>query len=93
MRTIKGPGLFLAQFIGTDAPFDSWNSITRWAADCGYIGVQVPTNDPRILDLDKAAGLARLVRGLGRAGRGERHRRHRAVDPSAGPAGGGASRL
>lgn len=56
MRTIKGPGLFLAQFIGTDAPFNSWNSITRWAAECGYIGVQVPTNDPRILDLDKAAG-------------------------------------
>ena len=55
MRTIKGPGLFLAQFIGTDAPFDSWNGITRWAAGCGYIGVQVPTNDPRILDLDKAA--------------------------------------
>lgn len=55
MRTIKGPGLFLAQFIGADAPFDSWDRITRWAADCGYIGVQVPTNDPRILDLDKAA--------------------------------------
>lgn len=55
MRTIKGPGLFLAQFIGTDAPFDSWNDITRWAAECGYAGVQVPTNDPRILDLDRAA--------------------------------------
>lgn len=55
MRTIKGPGLFLAQFIGTDAPFDSWHNITRWAADCGYAGVQVPTNDPRILDLDQAA--------------------------------------
>lgn len=55
MRTIKGPGLFLAQFIGTDAPFDSWHNITSWAADCGYAGVQVPTNDPRILDLDQAA--------------------------------------
>ena len=55
MRTIKGPGLFLAQFIGTDAPFDSWQNITRWAAECGYAGVQVPTNDPRILDLDQAA--------------------------------------
>ncbi len=55
MRTIKGPGLFLAQFIGADAPFDSWDSITRWAADCGYFGVQVPTNDARILDLDRAA--------------------------------------
>ncbi|MBD9528763.1 sugar phosphate isomerase/epimerase [Paracoccus sp. PAR01] len=55
MQTIKGPALFLAQFIGADAPFDSWDSITRWAADCGYKGVQVPTNDPRILDLDRAA--------------------------------------
>ncbi|MDR6950854.1 sugar phosphate isomerase/epimerase [Ancylobacter sp. 3268] len=55
MRTIKGPGLFLAQFIGADAPFDGWDSITRWAAGCGYSGVQVPTNDPRILDLYRAA--------------------------------------
>ncbi|MTH77066.1 sugar phosphate isomerase/epimerase family protein [Paracoccus aestuariivivens] len=54
MQTIKGPALFLAQFIGADAPFDSWDSITRWAADCGYKGVQVPTNDPRILDLERA---------------------------------------
>jgi len=51
MRTIKGPALFLAQFIGDAAPFDSWDSITRWAADCGYLGVQVPTHDPRMLDL------------------------------------------
>ncbi|WP_134680362.1 sugar phosphate isomerase/epimerase family protein [Paracoccus ravus] len=55
MQTIKGPALFLAQFIGADAPFDSWDGITRWAAECGYKGVQVPTNDPRILDLDRAA--------------------------------------
>jgi sugar phosphate isomerase/epimerase len=54
MQTIKGPALFLAQFIGDAAPFDSWDGITRWAADCGYAGVQVPTSDPRILDLDKA---------------------------------------
>ncbi|MFV0303115.1 MAG: sugar phosphate isomerase/epimerase family protein [Paracoccus sp. (in: a-proteobacteria)] len=55
MRTIKGPALFLAQFIGDHAPFDSWDGITRWAADCGYLGVQVPTLDPRMLDLDLAA--------------------------------------
>ncbi|MDS9469294.1 sugar phosphate isomerase/epimerase [Paracoccus sp. MBLB3053] len=54
MQTIKGPALFLAQFIGAEAPFDSWDGITRWAADCGYAGVQVPTHDPRILDLDRA---------------------------------------
>ena len=57
MRTIKGPGIFLAQFAGDQAPFNSWKSITRWAADCGYVGVQVPSWDARLFDLDKAAAL------------------------------------
>ncbi len=56
MRTIKGPALFLAQFAGDEAPFNSWDSITRWAADCGYIGVQVPSWDSRLFDLQAAAG-------------------------------------
>ena len=55
MRTIKGPALFLAQFAGDDAPFNSWDSITKWAADCGYKGVQVPSWDARLIDLSKAA--------------------------------------
>ena len=55
MRTIKGPGLFLAQFAGDEPPFDDWGSITRWAADCGYVGVQIPTWDTRLFDLDRAA--------------------------------------
>jgi sugar phosphate isomerase/epimerase len=55
MKTIKGPALFLAQFAGDAAPFDSWDSITKWAADCGYKGVQVPSWDKRLFDLDKAA--------------------------------------
>lgn len=54
MQTIKGPALFLAQFIGDAAPFDSWDAITRWAGEIGYVGVQVPVNDQRILDLDRA---------------------------------------
>ena len=56
MKTIKGPALFLAQFAGDSAPFDSWDGITRWAADCGYKGVQVPSWDARFIDLDKASG-------------------------------------
>ena len=28
MRTIKGPGLFLAQFVGDTAPFDSFDGLT-----------------------------------------------------------------
>lgn len=56
MRTIKGPALFLAQFVGDHAPFDSWDGITRWAASLGYEGVQVPSLDARLIDLDLAAG-------------------------------------
>lgn len=55
MKTIKGPALFLAQFAGDAAPFNSWKDITRWAADCGYRGVQVPSWDGRLIDLRKAA--------------------------------------
>lgn len=55
MKTIKGPALFLAQFSGDAAPFNDWSTITRWAADCGYVGVQVPSWDARLFDLEKAA--------------------------------------
>ncbi|PYE82334.1 sugar phosphate isomerase/epimerase family protein [Pseudoroseicyclus aestuarii] len=55
MKTIKGPGLFLAQFAGDEAPFDSWEGITRWAADCGYKGVQVPSGAAQLMDLEQAA--------------------------------------
>jgi sugar phosphate isomerase/epimerase len=55
MKTIKGPGLFLAQFAGDEAPFNSWGGITKWAADCGYLGVQVPVWDDRLVDLGKLA--------------------------------------
>ena len=55
MKTIKGPALFLAQFAGDEAPFNSLDSITKWAADCGYIGVQLPSWDARLMALKKAA--------------------------------------
>ena len=55
MKTIKGPALFLAQFAGDEAPFNSFAALSRWAADFGYAGVQVPTWDSRLIDLDKAA--------------------------------------
>lgn len=55
MKTLKGPALFLAQFAGDAAPFNSWDAITRWAADCGYAGVQVPSWDARLFDLEQAA--------------------------------------
>ena len=55
MKTMKGPALFLAQFAGDAAPFNSFKSITKWAASIGYKGVQVPSWDARLIDLDKAA--------------------------------------
>ncbi|KJS07923.1 MAG: AP endonuclease [Hoeflea sp. BRH_c9] len=54
-KTMRGAGIFLAQFAGDDAPFNSMQSITRWAAELGYQGVQIPTWDGRLFDLEKAA--------------------------------------
>src|SRR6266446_501149 len=53
--TMKGPAIFLAQFAGTAPPFDSFEAICGWAAGLGYKGVQVPTTDPRLIDLEAAA--------------------------------------
>jgi len=55
-KTMKGPGIFLAQFAGDAAPFDSLENITKWAAGLGYRGVQIPTFVTSLFDLDKAAG-------------------------------------
>ena len=55
MKTMKGPALFLAQFAGDDAPFNSLSSIAKWASDAGYIGIQLPSWDGRLFDLAKAA--------------------------------------
>src|SRR3954451_19267621 len=54
--TIKGPAIFLAQFAVAPAPFDSLDAICGWAASLGYKGVQIPTWDGRLFDLEKAAG-------------------------------------
>lgn len=55
MKTIKGPAIFLAQFMGDTAPFDTLEGVCQWAASLGYIGVQIPTWDSRLIDLQKAA--------------------------------------
>jgi sugar phosphate isomerase/epimerase len=55
MKTIQGPAIFLAQFAGDRAPFNSLAGIARWAADLGYRGVQIPSWDGRLFDLEKAA--------------------------------------
>jgi sugar phosphate isomerase/epimerase len=55
MKTIKGPAIFLAQFAGDTAPFNSLDSIAAWVASLGYKGVQIPSWDARLFDLEKAA--------------------------------------
>ncbi|RXK49868.1 sugar phosphate isomerase/epimerase family protein [Aquirufa rosea] len=55
MQTIKGPAIFLAQFMGDVAPFNTLDGITTWAAGLGYKGVQIPSWDSRCIDLQKAA--------------------------------------
>ncbi|WP_153796311.1 sugar phosphate isomerase/epimerase family protein [Foetidibacter luteolus] len=55
MTTLKGPGIFLAQFLGDAAPFNSLKSICEWAKSIGFVGVQLPSWDGRVIDLQKAA--------------------------------------
>ncbi|MGE8135427.1 sugar phosphate isomerase/epimerase family protein [Novosphingobium subterraneum] len=55
MKTIKGPGIFLAQFAGDAAPFNSLETIADWVAGLGYKGIQIPSWDGRLFDLEKAA--------------------------------------
>jgi len=55
MTGIKGPAIFLAQFAGDEAPFNSLENISKWASDLGYIGVQIPSWDNRLFDLKKAS--------------------------------------
>ena len=52
---MKGPAIFLAQFSSDEAPFNSLDSITKYMGDLGYKGVQIPTWDGRLFDLEKAA--------------------------------------
>jgi sugar phosphate isomerase/epimerase len=52
---MKGPAIFLAQFMGDEAPFNNLESICKYMARLGYKGVQIPTWDPRCVDLKKLA--------------------------------------
>ena len=55
MKTIKGPGLFLAQFKGATPPFNNLDTIAEWAASLGFRGVQIPTGVRGFVDLEQAA--------------------------------------
>ena len=55
MRTLKGPGIFLAQVAGPNPPFNRLDTIAKWAADLGYKGLQLPTGPGSFVDLEQAA--------------------------------------
>ncbi len=55
MQTIKGPAIFLAQFIGDKVPFNTLDNLCQWAAGLGYKAIQIPTWESRLIDLQKAA--------------------------------------
>lgn len=55
MRTIKGPAIFLAQFVGEEAPFNSLEAIAGWASDLGFKGIQIPSWESSLIDLETAA--------------------------------------
>lgn len=55
MSKMQGPGIFLAQFLRDHEPYDNLKNIGSWVASLGYKGVQIPTWDKRVIDLDKAA--------------------------------------
>ncbi len=55
MAQIKGPAIFLAQFMRDEEPYNTIDNIGRWVAGLGYRGVQIPAWDARAIDLDQAA--------------------------------------
>jgi sugar phosphate isomerase/epimerase len=55
MKTIKGPGIFLAQFVGDKKPFNNLKNICEWASGLGYKAVQIPTWEDGLIDLKKAS--------------------------------------
>ncbi|RAK50754.1 sugar phosphate isomerase/epimerase family protein [Phenylobacterium deserti] len=55
MKTIKGPGIFLAQFVGAEPPFDKLETLADWAAGMGYVGLQLPTGVGGLFDVELGA--------------------------------------
>jgi sugar phosphate isomerase/epimerase len=55
MTTLKGPAIFLAQFLGEEPPFNSLKSICQWVASLGFKGIQIPAWERRCINLQQAA--------------------------------------
>ena len=55
MQTLKGPAIFLAQFMADADPFNNIDAMAAWAARLGFVGVQVPIGNPAFIDVALAA--------------------------------------
>lgn len=55
MKTIQGPAVFLAQFASDSPPFNKLDTIAQWMSGFGFKGVQIPSWDSRLFNLEKAA--------------------------------------
>lgn len=54
LRTIKGPSIFVAQYLSNEAPYNTLEGLVKWASDLGYKGLQIPIDD-RLIDIERAA--------------------------------------
>lgn len=55
MKTIKGPGIFLAQFVRDVEPYNTLDGLVSWVSSLGYRGIQMPSWESSLFDLEKAA--------------------------------------
>ncbi len=55
MKTLRGPAIFLAQFMADEDPFDNIESMANWASNLGFKGIQVPIGNPSFIDVAQAA--------------------------------------
>ena len=55
MKTLRGPAIFLAQFMADEEPFDNIESMATWASNLGFKGIQVPIGNPSFIDVARAA--------------------------------------
>ncbi|MEK9278522.1 MULTISPECIES: hypothetical protein [unclassified Bradyrhizobium] len=70
-RTMRGPGLFISQFIGAQPPFDTLSGLAEWARGLGFKALQIPLSDPRLKDLaglPEQDALARIESVMSTAG-------------------------
>ena len=64
MKTIKGPAVFLAQFVDKSEPFNSLDGMCKWASELGYKGIQIPTWESSLIDLDKERSIDVIITRL-----------------------------